>query len=56
MGALEFAVLAGLRAAQLARGCVPRISGAHKVAVMAQMEVSAKEICRSPEASPQAAD
>jgi DNA-directed RNA polymerase subunit K/omega len=40
LGAFEFAVLAGLRVAQLTRGCVPRIEGAHTVAVTALLEVS----------------
>ena len=40
IGAFEFAVRASLRAAQLCRGCVPRMSGDHTVAVMAQMEVA----------------
>ena len=40
IGAFEFAVLSSLRAAQLCRGCVPRVAGDHLVAVMAQMEVA----------------
>ena len=36
----EFAVLAGLRAAQLARGCVPRVTCGDKITVTAQMEVA----------------
>jgi len=40
LGAFEFAVRASLRAAQLCRGCLPRISGDHTVAVMAQMEIA----------------
>jgi len=44
--AFEFAVLAGLRAAQLARGCTPRVIGAEKVTVTAQMEVAAGKIVR----------
>ena len=40
IGAFKFAVLASLRAAQLCRGCSPRIEGAHSVAVTAQMEVA----------------
>jgi hypothetical protein len=46
IGAFEFAVLAGLRAAQLMRGCTPKIGGAHTVAVMAQMEVAAGRVIR----------
>jgi hypothetical protein len=40
IGAFQFAVLASLRAAQLCRGCVPRIEAGHCVAVTAQMEVA----------------
>jgi len=40
IGAFKFAVLASLRAAQLCRGCVPRVEGEHSVAVTAQMEVA----------------
>jgi DNA-directed RNA polymerase subunit K/omega len=46
--AFEFAVLAGLRAGQLARRCTPRVSGAEKVAVTAQMEVAEGRIVRAP--------
>jgi DNA-directed RNA polymerase subunit K/omega len=42
----EFAVLAGLRAGQLARGCTPRVSCANKVAVTAQLEVAAGTVVR----------
>jgi len=44
--AFEFAVLAGLRAAQLARGCTPRVSGSNKVAVIAQLEVAEGKVVR----------
>ena len=40
MGAFQFVVLASLRAVQLTRGCRPRIDGAHKNTVIAQLEVS----------------
>ena len=40
IGAFQFAVLASLRAAQLCRGCLPRVEGDHCRAVMAQMEVA----------------
>ena len=42
----EFAVLAGLRAGQLARGCTPRVSIGHKVTTTAQLEVAAGKIVR----------
>ncbi len=43
-GAFEFSVIAALRAAQLARGCTPRISGPHKNPVIAQMEVATYKV------------
>jgi DNA-directed RNA polymerase subunit K/omega len=46
--AFEFAVLAGLRAGQLSRGCTPRVAGADKVTVTAQMEVAEGKIVRAP--------
>lgn len=39
MGAFQFVVLANLRAAQLMRGCRPRVDGAHKAIVTAQLEL-----------------
>ena len=47
MNAFEFAVVAGLRAAQLARGCTPRVPPAEKVTVTAQLEVAAGKIVSS---------
>lgn len=46
-GAFEFSVIAGLRAAQLARGCTPRIDGLHKKAVIAQIEVATYKVART---------
>jgi hypothetical protein len=46
IGAFEFAIVAGLRAAQLTRGCVPRVLGLHKTAVTAQMEVAARMVVK----------
>jgi len=40
LGAFQFAVLAKLRAAQLIRGCVPKIGGTHSTAIAALMEVA----------------
>ncbi len=40
MNAFEFAVLSGLRAAQLVRGCTPRVAQSAKVTVTAQHEVA----------------
>jgi DNA-directed RNA polymerase subunit K/omega len=48
----EFVVLSGLRAAQLMRGCTPRLDGAHKTTMMAQMEVAAGKVVRSAPAGP----
>jgi hypothetical protein len=40
IGAFQFVVVASLRAAQLTRGCLPKVDGLHKIAVVAQREVS----------------
>jgi DNA-directed RNA polymerase subunit K/omega len=40
VGAFQFVVLASLRAAQLTRGCQPRVEGEHKIIVTAQHEVA----------------
>jgi DNA-directed RNA polymerase subunit K/omega len=40
IGAFEFVVTAALRAAQLQRGCLPKIEGDHTTAVLAQREVA----------------
>ena len=40
IGRFQFVVLSSLRAAQLLRGCVPRIDGGHKRTVTAQLEIS----------------
>ena len=44
VGAFEFVVLATLRAAQLMRGCRPRIEGAHKPIVIAQFEIAGGQV------------
>jgi DNA-directed RNA polymerase subunit K/omega len=49
MNAFEFAVLSGLRAAQLHRGCIPRVEQSPKVAVTAQREVAERKVAASPE-------
>ena len=46
VNAFEFAVVSGLRAAQLTRGCLPRIEGTHKHTVTAQLEVAAGRVQR----------
>jgi len=50
--ALEFAVVSSLRAAQLMRGCTPRIVSTHKLITTAQMEVATGKIVRLPNAVP----
>lgn len=40
----EFAVVSSLRAAQLMRGCIPRVESGHKVIVTAQLEVIAGKV------------
>jgi DNA-directed RNA polymerase subunit K/omega len=47
LNAFEFVILAGLRAAQLMRGCTPRLAGTHKNTMMAQMEIAAGKVVRS---------
>jgi DNA-directed RNA polymerase subunit K/omega len=44
----EFVVVAGLRAAQLMRGSVPRVERAHKVITTAQIEVAQGLVSRIP--------
>lgn len=41
MNQFEFAIVSGLRAAQLMRGCVPRVVKEHKHITTAQREVAA---------------
>jgi len=40
IGRFQFVVLSSLRAAQLLRGCVPKVDGGHKRTVTAQLEIS----------------
>jgi DNA-directed RNA polymerase subunit K/omega len=46
ISAFEFAVLAGLRAAQLARGCTPRVISSSKLIIIAQLEVAERKVIR----------
>jgi DNA-directed RNA polymerase subunit K/omega len=46
LAAFEFAVLAGLRVGQLARGCTPRVTCAEKITVTAQLEVAQGKVVR----------
>jgi len=48
MGAFQFVALSALRAAQLTRGCRPRVEGTHKAIVTAQMEVAEGKIAEAP--------
>jgi DNA-directed RNA polymerase subunit K/omega len=48
MNAFEFAVLSGLRAAQLHRGCTPRVEQSEKVAVTAQHEIAERKVLALP--------
>lgn len=45
LGKFEFVILATLRAAQLMRGCIPKVvAGEHKATVLAQFEVASGKI------------
>jgi DNA-directed RNA polymerase subunit K/omega len=44
MNAFEFVVLSALRAAQLQRGCRPRVEQSPKLAVTAQHEVAERRV------------
>ena len=48
MSAYEFVVVAALRAQQLLAGSVPRMTGEHGAATMAQMEVAGGRVARTP--------
>lgn len=62
LGMFQFAVLASLRAAQLMRGCIPRVGGEHKPTVIARLEVAegwvlqAPSLPHAPAVSPSARD
>ena len=47
INAFEFVVLSSLRAAQLMRGCTPRVESRPKKTVTAQLEVAAGKVLRS---------
>ena len=51
MNGFEFAVLSSLRAAQLQRGCLPRVTPSAKIAVTAQHELAAGKVIRSADAA-----
>jgi DNA-directed RNA polymerase subunit K/omega len=54
--AFEFVVVSGLRAAQLMRGCTPRVEGVHKTIVTAQMEVATGKVVQAARAVTVVAD
>ena len=47
----EFIVVSGQRAAQLMRGCTPRVAAEHKVISTAQMEVATGKVVALPHSS-----
>jgi DNA-directed RNA polymerase subunit K/omega len=52
LGKFTFVRLASLRAAQLIRGCTPRVEAAHKATTTAQREVMEGKVCEGPESRP----
>jgi len=44
----EFAVVSSLRAAQLMRGCLPRVTTTQKIIMTAQLEVASGKVVRLP--------
>ena len=51
MGAFKFVAIAALRAAQLTRGCRPRVDGDHSTAVFAQREVAEGKVMQTAKAA-----
>ena len=48
-GAFQFAIVSSLRAAQLMRGCTPRVeAGSHKATVIAQREIAEGMVVMEP--------
>jgi DNA-directed RNA polymerase subunit K/omega len=56
MNAFEFSVLSSLRAAQLIRGCTPRVLPSQKLTVTAQHEVAEHKVVRSTALGPATSD
>jgi DNA-directed RNA polymerase subunit K/omega len=48
----EFVIVSKLRAAQLMRGCTPRVEASHKAVVTAQREVAQGLVLRGPDRLP----
>lgn len=46
MNGFEFSVVSSLRAAQLMRGCTPRVTTTQKLIMTAQLEVAAGKVAR----------
>jgi len=49
ISAYEFAVVSGLRAKQLMRGCVPLVGTSQKMIMTAQLEVAAGLVAKVPD-------
>jgi hypothetical protein len=56
VGAFQFVVLSTLRAAQLLRGCRPRVEGLHKAVIIAQCEVAEGKVTQLVDAPPVAGE
>jgi DNA-directed RNA polymerase subunit K/omega len=52
LNAFEFVVVSSLRAAQLMRGCTPRVTSTQKTIMTAQLEVAAGKVARLVPSSP----
>jgi DNA-directed RNA polymerase subunit K/omega len=52
VNAFEFVIVSSLRAAQLMRGCVPRVPAGDKRIVIAQREVAQGLVSRIPDDTP----
>jgi DNA-directed RNA polymerase subunit K/omega len=52
MGKFEFVQIAALRAAQLMRGCTPRVVVSRKSTTTALREVAESKVCRLPTEPP----
>ena len=52
LNAFEFVIVSSLRAAQLMRGCTPRVIASQKATVTARREVQAGHISRAEKPAP----
>ncbi len=55
VGAFQFVILAKLRAAQLMRGCLPRVEGPFKATTLAQIEVAQGKVTQLVDPPPEGA-